>query len=368
MGWSINHKQGLLHHDASRAFQGYTLISMSGGLDSRLVDMEGRVCHTWHRDEGLAYGFLLNNGNLLARTKSSAGGSRVAQAALIAGESSKSNETGLLELDWDGNIVWQYWHQLVHHDFERLPNGNTLAVHSELLPPDFARGVRGGRGSLDEPMYGDVVREIDHSGSTVNEWKIWQALDRETDIICPLEPRDRWLHQNALSLTPEGDLLVSFRQIDTIGIVDRLTGKFKWKWGPGKISHQHHPTCLPSGSILLFDNGPHRGDTTYSRVIEVDPVTNQIEWEYTGDPPISFYSFHISGAERQPNGTTLVTEGAPGRIFEVTADGEIVWEFLNPHRIPSGVPTGSGAPTSVFRAHRYSANHPAFVGKVLDPQ
>ena len=59
MGWSIHHKTGLLHHDDSHAFQGYTLIAMSGGDTAYLIDMEGRVCHRWHHEDGLAYGVLL---------------------------------------------------------------------------------------------------------------------------------------------------------------------------------------------------------------------------------------------------------------------------------------------------------------------
>jgi hypothetical protein len=356
MGWSIHHPQGLIHHDSSKAFDGYTLFSMSGGTQAYLVDMDGRVCHRWTYNAGLAYGFFLTNGNLLIRTRQSGG-----SAELVGGE------TGIVELDWDGKLVWEYWHALAHHDFERLPNGNTLVAFFDEMPADAAAQVVGGRGSREEAMFGDTVREITPAGESVNEWNMWKALDPSSDVICPLESRHQWLHQNALNVTARGDLLVSFRQIDTVGIVDRETGQFTWKWGPGEISHQHHPTELANGNILLFDNGPHRGGGTFSRVLEVNPRTNEIEWKYLGDPPISFYSFHISGAERQPNGNTLVTEGAPGRLFEVTQDGEIVWEYVNPYRIP-GTVTGAGTATSIFRAHRYAANHPALAGRDLTPE
>jgi hypothetical protein len=357
MGWSVHHQSGLIHHDAAKAFAGYTLIAMSGGTDAYLIDMAGQVCHQWHQDAGLAYGFFLPNGNLLARTKASGGSAEVGDSPL-----------GLLELDWGGNVVWEYWHPLVHHDFERLANGNTLGIFYDPLPADVAARVVGGRGPTPETMYGDTVREISPAGEFLNEWRLWEALDPEKDVICPLEGRHQWLHQNALNLTTDGDLLVSFRQIDTIGIVSRETGRFTWKWGPGVVSHQHHPTQLANGNILLFDNGPHRGGATFSRVLEVNPATNKIEWEYKGSPTISFYSFHISGAERQPNGNTLITEGAPGRMFEVTHEGEIVWEYVNPHTIAQGVAMGSGAPNSVFRAHRYAADHPALAGRDLSPR
>ena len=103
------------------------------------------------------------------------------------------------------------------------------------------------------------------------------------------------------------------------------------------------------------------------KIIEVDPNTSEIVWEYQGDPSISFYSFHISGAERLANGNTLICEGAPGRIFEVTPEQEIVWEYINPmpgRTVARGMPN---TPVSLFRAHRYEANHPGLRGKELDP-
>ena len=36
---------------------------------------------------------------------------------------------------------------------------------------------------------------------------------------------------------------------------------------------------------------------------------------------LGFYSFMVSGCERLPNGNTFITEGATGRLFEVTPDG-----------------------------------------------
>ena len=131
-------------------------------------------------------------------------------------------------------------------------------------------------------------------------------------------------------MTPDGDLLVSYRLTSTVGIVDRQTGAFKWKWGPGELYQQHHPTWLDSGRVLIFDNGSHRRGASHSRIVEVDPETNEIHWQYLGAPAISFYSYNISSAERQPNGNTLICEGAPGRMFEVTPSGEVVWEYINP--------------------------------------
>jgi hypothetical protein len=70
-----------------------------------------------------------------------------------------------------------------------------------------------------------------------------------------------------------------------------------------------------------------------------------------------------SGAERQENGNTLVCEGAAGRLFEITSGGEIVWEWVSPF-----VGNMRGQSYSwIFRAHRYSPEHPALARRDLDP-
>ena len=115
-------------------------------------------------------------------------------------------------------------------------------------------------------------------------------------------------------------------------------------------------------------DGPHHR-FSHSKVIEPDPDTNQFAWEYQGDPPISFYSYHISGAQRLPDGNTLICEGAPGRFFEVTPNNEIVWEYVNPVMAPAGRGGGggtSGMSNSAFRVHRCGPDHPAFQAKDVD--
>ncbi len=372
MGWSSHHhSNGLIYYSPQQAYRGYTLVTNLNGHDTRLIDMEGRVCHAWHSNEGISYAYLLPNGNLLLRTGPAAEETSFLsrQARELLPNRGRTVSGAILELDWESNVVWEYRYPLLHHDFERLPNGNTLALIWELIPDEMARNVKGGHGDH-QGMLGDKVREVTPAGEVVYEWKSWEHLDFEEDRICFLEGRGEWTHQNTLNVTPDGDLVVSFRQTDTVGIVDRASGGFRWKWGPGNISHQHNPVMLDNGRVLLFDNGPHKSGFTHSRVIEVDPATNEIAWEYRGDPPISFYSYHISGAERQPNGNTLICEGAPGRIFEVTPGKEIVWEYINPFMASSGFGVGgslSGLANSVFRAHRYGHDHPALQGKDLNP-
>ena len=366
MGWSKHHPVGLIHNSPALSYRGYTLFSTNGGDHATLIDMDGQICHRWQSPEGIGYAQLLPNGHLLFRSsppteEDSGRGLGGASAALI-------------ELDWDGNKVWEYRNPWLHHDYERLINGNTLALLWEELSTEVSDKVLGGNPNEEEPevMLGDKIREIDSDGNTVNEWSLWQNLDVESDVICPLHGRREWTHANSLKSTREGDFLVSFGVTSSIGIVSRETGEFTWKWGPGEVSHQHNPSFLDNGRVLLFDNGSHRRapNTNYSRIVEIDPANNEIAWDYRGEPPISFYSYQISGAERLPNGNTLICEGATGRFIEVTQGHQIVWEYINPlfadsGRIAGG--TSSGRANSVFRAHRFGPDDPALQGRDLDP-
>src|SRR5438105_4194546 len=104
--------------------------------------------------------------------------------------------THLLELDWDSTILWQYENPALHHDFIRLPNGNTLLPLWIELPPEVARQVRGGAPLRPKekrpPLVSDDIVEVDPAGREVARLHLWQALDPRRDPICPLEPAWEW--------------------------------------------------------------------------------------------------------------------------------------------------------------------------------
>ena len=349
MGWS-NRPTGLTYHEPTRVYSGYTLFSPNGGDDAYLIDMEGRFVHRWHWDQGISYGYLLPNGNLLFRDRGEFRGMPAA--------------SGVQELSWEGNLVWEYRNPLLRrHD--RLASGNNLLLLYEEISPELTRRVQGGFANPGDPdrMLGDLVVETTPEGAIVYEWRSSDHLDPQGDLICPLEGRGSWGGANDLTALEDGGFLISFRVLDTVARVDRNRGGFAWKWGPGQISHQHHPTLLPNGNVLLLDNGAHRRGLSYSRVVEVDPDTSEIAWEYRGEPPMSFFTHFTGGAERLPNGNTLITEGLSGRLFEVTPSKEVVWEYISPFWARGT----QGLANAVFRAHRYGPDHPAMQGKVLDP-
>jgi outer membrane protein assembly factor BamB len=150
-----------------------------------------------------------------------------------------------------------------------------------------------------------------------------------------------YFHLNTITVIPEngvgegdarfraGNLLICFRNVNQIGVLDKDTWEILWVWGEGELEWPHHPTMLDNGNILLFDNGAFREFTT---VLELNPVTERVEWKYNADPPTDFYSYSKGSAQRLPNGNTLICDADNGRAFEVTRAGETVWEWHNPAR------------------------------------
>ncbi|MSQ09416.1 MAG: aryl sulfotransferase [Dehalococcoidia bacterium] len=379
MGYSMFAPTGVTHWDKDRAFSGFVLFATLSGDLVRLIDLAGETVKTWSLPDGIKpfYPQFLDNGNLLVQGVT---GKETWSFGGAAG--------ALLELDWDGNLVWRYEHPTLHHDTCRLRNGNTMVINWEVLDPGVTGRVQGGRagsemapGIIDADfcwvpdlvgrqggqqraagtIISDALSEIAPDGSTVWEWHGGNHLDPSLEVICPLEGRQEWTHCNGVEELPDGNLLLSFRQTSTILIVERPSGEVVWRWGPGQLSHQHDPSRLENGNYLIFDNGEHRFNGCYSRVVEMNPTSGEIVWEYSGEPKLAFFSTGISGAQRLSNGNTAICEGRTGRLFEVTHDGAIVWEYVNPHEFPH---RGDRRNRAIFRAHRYTADSAALRGRV----
>jgi uncharacterized protein (UPF0248 family) len=350
---------GLKAYNPGKTFHGYTLFTpLTGKGEVYLINLEGDIVHKWELPypPGL-YGYLLPNGNLFYNGKTPENPPRFPKWSLFKGGV-------VLEVDPQGNILWEYKHPDHHHDARRLRNGNTIILAIEKVPQSLVPQIKGGVPNTEvdgKDIYADVIYEVTPQGEIVWTWHAYEHLDQETDIITAQDERHEWSHGNTVGELADGNIVLSFRNISTVVIVNRNTGEIIWKLGHDVLAQQHFPNELPNGNLLIFDNGAHRHNTAlnFSRVIEVNRQTKEIVWEYVDNPPHNFFSAYISGAQRLSNGNTLITEGAYGRIFEVTTDGEIVWEFVNPYFGNQNAPGESafvarGEQNSVFRAFRYA--------------
>jgi hypothetical protein len=336
---SAEEGSGVVRYDRLSAWPGYNFhCSRSAGW-VELFDMNGQTVHRWtfppKKDAGSDHAEMLANGDLLVIQK----------------------HLRLMKLDWNSRILWKR-RLRAHHDLAVTPEGDIYVIVRDWKT---YRGMR---------VWFDALLLLTPDGEEISRWHTFDHLD---DLKRSLDTRpfldtvldsalggkpeegpaateaktavadDRYnfdyFHFNTVGLIPEnplgsrdgrfrsGNLLICLRNVNQIVILEPATYRILWSWGQGELEWPHHPTMLPSGHILVFDNGVHR---KYSRVLEMDPLRRIIVWEYRTDPPETFYSQARGAAQRLDNGNTLITESDRGRVFEVTPAGEIVWTWLNP--------------------------------------
>lgn len=365
--------KGLAYYDMRRGYNGFTLITPTEGTKVYLIDMLGNVIHAWEAGYPAATpAELLPNGNILFA-------GRVEGGPLTEFEGAGGV---LLEIDWDGKKVCEYQDPYLHHGFFRMKDGNTLVVKWVRTPDDIAAKVkvegtdpsywlesmkRGG------PMWDDAIQEVTPEGKVVWEWVGHEHFDTEVDLTCPICPKTEWSHATNIGELPDGNIMASFMELNTVAVINKKTGDIIWRFGRKILRHQHFVSVLDNGNLLVFDNNHHgyvpRQD---SRVLEVNPEeanpsiehmhvrvgaqSNAIVWSYEEAATGLFTACNLCSAQRLPNESNLVAEGEWGRIFEVTVDGELIWEFVN--NLPSyEAAPGRPRPCSVHGAFRYGAEY-----------
>lgn len=348
-------RTGLTAYNESKSCPGYVLYTPLNGDTTILIDHKGNTVHTWKHNYRANYGYILPNGNLFMTGKT-----KDESWDIFPGWNNFKG--GILqELEPNGNIIWEHRDPHQHHDGRKTQRGGAIYLSLEKLPDEIASQVKGGILDSDKDgMWADTIVEVDRAGNKIWQWNAAEHLDFKSDIIPSNFTRYEWSHGNTVVPINEDKVMVSFRSISVVGIIDKTNGEFVWKLGAEVLGQQHDPSMLDNGNVLIFDNGILRKEIgrTYSRVIEIEPESKEIVWEYKELPFYNFYSPHISGARRLLNGNTLVTEGAFGRMFQVTIEGEIVWEYINPNFIESmeGYITNT-----VFRANHYIKEEIPFI-------
>lgn len=409
---------GTTIYNPEKCFNGYTLYpSMKPGVGALLVDMNGEVVRQWPDYDGFMVN-LLPEGRILGGKTGrvtriydhNTGADDVVQEDWDGNVEWQFNRADEIEIDGK-----KQWSSRQNHDIVR--EGCPVGYYV----PDMTPKIDGGRTmmlSYKTGYWPEVTRDflpratwmidVDWDGNIVWDWMPAEQFEQfghseaaKNAIMrhcknqhavfqntCSWVGPNQWFDAGDERFHPEN--IISDDRGTMLYIIDRKTRDIVWKMGPdyttdqalrdvGVIIGPHHAHVIPrglpgAGNVLVFDNGgaggygdPNPGAPEgtwnalrdHSRVLEINPVTLEVVWEYTaltagypcgGEDLSRFYSRYKSAAQRLPNGNTLITESHCGRVFEVTVDSEVVWEHINPNNIA----TRDGLFFSdVFRAYRY---------------
>ena len=334
--------RGVTVYDPAQSASGYTLYTSGDGPYARLINMKGNVVHEWRRpfstirDERspveaprpdefiyMRKAKVFPNGDLLA-------------IYIASGDTPWGY--GMAKLDRNSEVIWQYPGR-AHHDFDIADDGRIYALTHEFVDP-------GALQHLKAPYLDDFLVVLSAGGEERKKISLTKALveSRYAGMLfaIPHYATADPLHTNtvarlsrkeaaAIPNASAGDVLLSFREMSAIAVLDTQTEKIVWAT-QGPWVNQHDPSVLANNNILMFDNKGAYKPGNASRVLEFNPRTNAVPWQYGGTPQRPLDSRIRGAVQRLGNGNTLVTESNGGRLVEVTPEGEVVWEYVNPVR------------------------------------
>ena len=397
---------GTTLYDPQRTWSGYTVLSPLATPAVIVIDMNGNVVKRWEGYDNSAGGpaRVLPGGEVIAAVGARAPHQESLELVQRDFDGNILWRFGHnLEVQApDGTMTWALRQ---HHDWQREDYPAGYYSPGAVPAASGARTLILTHLTHALPAVAGVILEDDRLIEITPDAKLsweWTAGDHVEEFGFGPEARAAirmspgpnaarngfdWLHLNSATYVgpnhwfDEGDrrfapdnVLISSRQASLLAIIAR-DGSVVWRLGPdfsqskelqviGQVIGQHHAHIIPkglpgAGNLLVFDNGGASGYgftspiapngsgalvRPYSRVLEINPVTLALVWSYQA--PVSFYASNISSAQRLPNGDTLITEGPDGRVFEVTHDGAVVWEYINP------LFAGPRSSNSVYRAYR----------------
>lgn len=342
--WSAcSPERGFSVWSTDRVSDGYTLVAPYYGDTNfnepgevHLVDNAGTIVHSWRTRFTTLIAYLQPNGHIYAAMT----------PPLDMRNYPSGGSTGLIqELDWQGEVLWEYEDHQMTHDFEVMPDGGVAYVRWNLAPQSFARNVQGGMRVASTSVWTNEIVVVNREKEITWTWKAEDHLDPRDFELSPLVPRTDWMHVNAIRYLDKNPLthtpvfLVTARHLSRALMIEIETGNVIWMSPKDVVALPHDATLTQTGTILMFDNGLFRNSplpVLMSGAVEIESRLNEVTWSWNGGSSViekmQFASHFMSGAQRLPNGNTLITASPLNRIIEVTPDGTIVWNYTNDWR------------------------------------
>ncbi|HET6278281.1 MAG TPA: arylsulfotransferase family protein [Candidatus Polarisedimenticolia bacterium] len=326
---------GVVYFSAQSAYPGWNLYCAGHQPEAYLMDMEGRVVHSWRVTFEQAFpGVELkedaypNARAVLRAIKLLPDGDLL---VIFEGQ-------GIVRLNSSSEIVWSRFNG-AHHAVTTWDDGNIYLLTRKAVVLD---GIAGGR-----PILEEFIAVLTPAGDTVRTISLLEALRRSEFALLARQAEETggdFFHTNDIELLPAGTefprgvvrkdpmALISSRSMHALLLVNLATEAVDWV-SIGLLERQHDPSLLPNGNLLVFDN---RVESVGSRAVEFDPLTHRVVWSYPPSDVPELFSFCCGNAQRLPNGNTLLTFAGPARAIEVTPDGQIAWDFRSPHQTEDG--------------------------------
>ena len=415
------------------AFGGYTLINNTRGKTTYLIDDQGAVVHRWSLGADDYFARLLENGNLLVLGNRPDHVSEVDRhgnavwkctRARLHHDALKMPNGNVLVLSRQRKTAAEAIAAGADPDF--IDTDGLLVPHIVEAKPT---GPAGCEIVWEWSAWDHLIQDFDSSKANHGVVaKHPELIDINFRLSSTHSTGKNWAHANGLDYNPELDQIVlSPRHFSEVWIIDHSTttaeaashsggksgkgGDLLYRWGnprsyrAGTADDQrlfcpHNPHWIApglpgAGNILIFNNGYEFGDFSrgYSSVDEIAPPVDGANyrlnphsayapaepvWVYTAATPSDFFAEYVSGAQRLPNGNTLICDGVHGTLFEVTPAGKAVWKYVNPSTAKGPLRQGESVPwehrdgrerpvNQLYRAYRYAPDYPGLQGLDLTP-
>ena len=380
---------------SAEPYPGTTLYGPNGSKFTYLRDLNNNLVNTWTslRNGGYAQ-YMMPDGSMY-------------RSAVSGSSFNGGGAQGVIQrFSWSGTLLWEYTYSSTtvraHHDFCVMPNGNVLLIAWE--SKTAAQGVAAGL-NHSSSLWPDHIVEVQPTGATggviVWEWHFWDHLVQDFDptksnygvVADHPELLDinigstsgDWMHVNSINFNPvRNEIVFSSHNLDEVYVIDHSTttaqaaghtggtrgkgGDILYRWGcasnydatgsPQVFNVVHCgvwvPTGVPgAGNIMAFNN---REGTNASMIVEIVPPMD-VNGNYVKTPGVAyaptsptwsysaagFYSNHLGGCQRLPNGNTIIAESTSGNMFEVNSAGVVQWSYT-----PGG---------ETVRVQRYGTNY-----------